>query len=204
MNFQINNKAGRWMCSVTAGTSLLLVSGCTQTGSTGVSKTVSLAPVEMSAAKAGTVAKAPAEGYWEQVHEGRIYVIGNAETHASFMKTHHLPYTFTKIGAGPKGETVVVEADKSGKVLQDKLWEKFRLRNLYYAEEEHEGRTYVLGSAVSQLGFRKSPHLPYALTMIGAGVDGKTVVFEVSKDNQAYALRLKAEYARRHNIAFAL
>ena len=181
---------------------LVLIAGCNRTTSHASNVFSS------SVGKAGEVshaAVAPSEiGYWEHRHEGRIFVIGNADTNESFKKTHHLPYTFTKIGAGPKGETVVVEADKSGNVLQNKLWDKFRMLNLYYAEEEHNDRIYVLGSATSHLAFRNSPHLPYALTMIGAGKDGKTVVFEVDKDNSAQAQRLKSEYASRHNIAFAM
>ena len=186
-----------------AGIGLLATTGCNKT--TGLASSAAgnaAAPVLTSTASVETAPTS--ETYWEHEHEGRIYVIGNASTNASFLKTHHLPYTFTKIGSGPKGETVVVEADKSGNELQDKLWEKFRLRNLYYAEEEHDGRIYVLGSARSQLVFRDSPHLPYALTLIGAGVGGKTVVFEVDKDNDALAQRLKQEYASRHDIRFAL
>ena len=178
--------------------SALVLTGCNQTTQSTANK------VSAAAVPPPATPEAPTMGYWEHEHDGRIYVIGNEATNAAFLESHHLPYTFTKIGAGPKGETVVVEAGKSGSELQNALWEKFSLRNLYYAEEEHDGRIYVLGSAKSHLGFRSNPHLPLALTLIGAGVDGKTVVFEVAKDNDAQAPRLKAEYAARHGIVFPL
>lgn len=46
-------------------------------------------------------------------YNGRIYVIGNAETNESFAKHKHLPYTKTILGGGPAGETLIFEVDKN-------------------------------------------------------------------------------------------
>jgi hypothetical protein len=67
-------------------------------------------------------------GYEEFSHDGRIYVLSRAETIASFKATHEVQYGVTKIGKGPKGETVVVEADAKDPWLQNTLWTIFKER----------------------------------------------------------------------------
>lgn len=127
-------------------------------------------------------------------HNGRIYVIGSSKTAEAFMKTKHLPYTHTMIGGGPKGETVIVEVDKKEPSLQKELWARFQKENLYYAEVMHDGRYYIVGSPETHAAFKKSPHLPYTRTKIGAGPNGETLVFEVDKKNDALANRLEARF----------
>ena len=67
--------------------------------------------------------------YYEATREGRIYVMGSPETAADFRKGGHLPYTRTILGAGPKGETVVIESEKKGNKLADRLEKEFRKRH---------------------------------------------------------------------------
>ncbi|MEM7396363.1 MAG: hypothetical protein AAF492_28845, partial [Verrucomicrobiota bacterium] len=125
-------------------------------------------------------------------------MIGSDDIAASFKETHHLPYTQTMIGAGPEGQTVVVQVDKSDPTVQERLWNDYKAANLYYAEEEHDGRIYLLGSALSQLKFLNSKHLPYTQTMIGEGPAGETVIVEVDKKNPALQQRLWSAFKEKH------
>lgn len=67
--------------------------------------------------------------YYEMEHDGRIYVIGDDDMAASFKEHHHLPYTRTLVGEGPKGETVVIQVDKDNPELASKLEAQFRKRH---------------------------------------------------------------------------
>jgi hypothetical protein len=60
---------------------------------------------------------------------------------------------------------------------------------------ENHGRLYVLGSQGSLDKFKASGHLPYTRTLIGAGPNGETVVFEVNKKDPALADRLQKEFS---------
>lgn len=60
--------------------------------------------------------KAPvASGFYgEVVKSGRYYVFSDAKVMGDFIQTGELPYSFTDIGAGPGGATVVWVVDKDG------------------------------------------------------------------------------------------
>lgn len=49
---------------------------------------------------------------------------------------------------------------------------------------EYDGRYYVFGDAKTEAAFMKSPHMQMSKSFIGAGPQGRTVVFEV-KDKLA-------------------
>ena len=52
------------------------------------------------------------EGYSAvESRDGRTYLIGKKATHASFARGAEMQMTKTFVGAGPNGETVVVEVD---------------------------------------------------------------------------------------------
>ncbi len=59
--------------------------------------------------------------YFEHAHEGRIYVFGSEESLNGFKETQHMPYTYTMIGEGPNGETLVFEVDTDDPSLQERL-----------------------------------------------------------------------------------
>lgn len=59
---------------------------------------------------------------------------------------------------------------------------------------EHLGRHYVIGSEESNAKFAKAPVMPYAKTVLGAGPDGQTVVYEIKKKDDAYTGRLIETY----------
>lgn len=52
--------------------------------------------------------------YGEVVKGGRYYVFSDAKVMGDFIQTGELPYSFTDIGAGPGGATVVWAVDKAG------------------------------------------------------------------------------------------
>lgn len=60
----------------------------------------------------GTLKAAP-EFHGEVVKNGRYYVFGNLEDMKSFAAFGEVPYSFTDIGAGPKGETLVWVMNKA-------------------------------------------------------------------------------------------
>lgn len=173
-------------CAVAA--SLTLMGGCA-TSSRGDSDT----------STAGTATEEAAGiSYTEIEHDGRIYVIGNEDTLASFNQTHHLPYTRTLIGDGPNGETVVLEISKKDEAFNEALYAAYRERHPFYREIPHDGRLYVIGDEDTLSSFLTTHHLPYTRTLIGAGPDGQTVVLEVSKKDEAFNERLFDTYSERH------
>ncbi|MBN1443204.1 MAG: hypothetical protein JXA90_10870 [Planctomycetes bacterium] len=141
----------------------------------------------------------PETGYFEHLHDGRIYVVGSQESSDRFRQSKNLPYALTLINAGPSGETIVVEVDKDDPSMQERLLAEYKRRYELYAQVQHEGRIYVMGSPESLESFEKTRSLPYALTQINAGPGGETVVFEVDKENPRLQARLQDEFHRRHN-----
>ncbi|MCH2176326.1 MAG: DUF2608 domain-containing protein [Lentisphaeria bacterium] len=72
----------------------------------------------------------PSNFYVEVIHNGRYYLIGQSEIVTTFFKQHELAYSETKIGAGPNGETVVIQIDKKNPHLQKRLWQTFSEKHL--------------------------------------------------------------------------
>jgi hypothetical protein len=133
-------------------------------------------------------------------YNGRIYVIGNEETSADFVKHKHLPYTKTLLGAGPKGETVIFEVDKDDSSYAEALIDEYNSipwiieQNSTYTAWKYQGRIYVIGNDATNESFAKHKHLPYTKTILGAGPAGETVIFEVDKNDPEFAEKLKQAY----------
>lgn len=150
----------------------------------------------------------PENDYFELRHDGRLYVVGSAETAKAFQAAPHLPYTKTHIGGGPARETLVFEIDPKNDDLYDRLHAHYmhiartRVEDpaSNYWEFLANGRIYVIGNAASADSFANSPHLPYTKTYIGAGPSGETVIVEIDKDDAALADRLSASFEQRHGV----
>lgn len=132
---------------------------------------------------------------------GRTYVIGTPKTNAKFMKSGHLPYTKTIIGGGPFGDTLVYEVAKKKPEFVKDLMKRFdstpfelESNGKDYFVYKLKGRVYVIGQAKTNVKFKKSGHLPYTRTLLGAGPNGETVVFEVNKKDKSLADRLQKSY----------
>ena len=143
-------------------------------------------------------ASKPQKSYNTVAHDGRIYVLGSPEAAMKFKETHHMPLTKTMIGAGPNGETVVVEENEEHPEMAKKLWMDYASDNLKYFERFHDGRTYILGSLESVHKFEASKFLPLTKTYIGQGVNGETVVVEESEEDNMLAKSLWAMYSEKH------
>ncbi len=134
-------------------------------------------------------------------YKGRIYVIGNPKTNESFKTLHHLPYTKTVLGAGPFGETVIFEVNKKKPEFAEQLKERYEGTPVLlqadgdsYFVWKLRNRIYVIGNTKTNKSFAKTGHLPYTRTVLGAGPNGETVIFEVDKKNKDLAETLKQRY----------
>lgn len=58
----------------------------------------------------------------------------------------------------------------------------------------HDERIYVTGKKSSSSAFKKHGHLPYTKTLLGAGPNGETLVFEVDRKNPSYVEDLMDNY----------
>lgn len=132
----------------------------------------------------------------------RLYVMGDLMTE-KFEQHAHLPYTKTLLGAGPQGETVVFEVDKSNNAFADQLIKKFE-ETPWLLQHKKDffvyklgNRHYIIGDNSSASKFESQPHLPYTKTMIGEGPQGETLVFEVNKDKPELTDRLISTYFKK-------
>ena len=188
-------------------TSLALLAACASDGSKNSVAEASVARESAAPAQAPP-AQAPAQtppapvaaDYIEHAHDGRIYVVGSERALQDFQETHHLAYTQTILGYGPKGETVVFEIDPKNDALGQRLRSEFDRRHRFYTEVSREGRIYVIGTPKLHTEFQQTGHLPYTATMIGKGPNRETLVFEIDTKNDRLVQRLKREFAQRHGV----
>lgn len=137
-----------------------------------------------------------------EVHkDGRIYVFYDFEGYQDFLKLGHTPYVLTKIGAGPKGETVVyslTSKDKkkaSGIASVDLMEGKLAPAEDFYAEMNLEGRTYVFSELKDMEDVRKLGEAPYRHAKIGYGSKGESVIFVLNSSNKKqYPSELVAKF----------
>ena len=66
----------------------------------------------------------------------------------------------------------------------------------FYAEEQHEGRVYVIGKTSSLLDFLRNKELPNSVTKPDKGPKGETVVIETDPANPALEERLWKEFLK--------
>ena len=158
--------------------------------------------VDGAVAEAAATAESNADDWYKDVYkDGRYYVFGQEKTYEAWKETHHMPYTRTQIGAGPRGETLVFEIDKKWPELTDWLEKKFAYEHWtdqkpYYATMNHDGRIYVFGNAKTHEAFKQNGHMPYTRTQIGAGPNRETLVFEIDKKDPALTDWLEKKFER--------
>jgi hypothetical protein len=142
-----------------------------------------------SATKAGQSATAKTR-FFEVHHEGRIYMFYDKKTYMNFLAHGETPYRLTRIGAGPKGETLVFglrgkDKKKRSGIPAVELYDgKRKPARDFYGEMVLEGRIYVLGSWKEMNKLRMTGEAAYRYTMIGAGPKGQTVVIVLNKHNK--------------------
>lgn len=131
------------------------------------------------------------DDFYEVHHEGRIYVFDDSDTYLSFLEVGETAYRKVRIGEGPMGETVVfglARADKNKRsgIAGIDMWDGSLQTSVenFYAELLTDDRFYVFSAWKDLQEFKEVGEAIYRYTDIGAGPDGKTVVYVLNKDNK--------------------
>lgn len=131
------------------------------------------------------------DDYYQVEHEGRTYIFDDKKTYLSFLDTGDTVFRLTRIGAGKNGETLVFGLTKKDKKKTSGIGSVMMYDNLvegasegFYAELYSDGRIYVFDNWDDVQAFRTVGEAPYRLTDIGAGPEGKTVVYVLNKSNK--------------------
>lgn len=179
------------------GTGLFLT-GCASSGDT----------TSSTSSKTATAKQLNNDDYYEVHHEGRVYVFDDAETYLSFLSVGETAYRKVYIGEGPHGQTLVfglTKGDKkkrSGIASIDMYHGKMAGADNFYGEMQVEDRIYVFNRWADLTSFKRVGEATYRFTQIGAGPDGKTVVYVLNKSNKKRrpdALMAKFEQMHKPN-----
>ena len=129
------------------------------------------------------------DDYYEIHKDGRIFAFSDLKDYAIWQQTGEVPLVVTKIGAGPNGETVKLQLNKTeAKAMEKTVGYKGATQKMYegelvgiesgfYAEVIRPEKIWVFENGKDLREFQKSGEVPCGITQIGAGPDGKTVVF---------------------------
>lgn len=160
--------------------------------------------------KAGKTVEKPATEkmvYFEAHHDGRINVFDDTKTYLLFLKLGETTYRLTRIGAGPKGESVVFGLTKKDKkkrsgIMSVEMFDgKMKPFDDFYGELLLHDRYFVFNSWKDLTSVKQTGEAVYRYTQIGAGPAGKTVVFVLHKSNKKKKpVDLIAQFRRLHNI----
>jgi len=144
--------------------------------------------------------------YYQVYQDGRIYAFDDFKVYQDFIQLGETTFRFTRIGAGPKGETVVFGLRKVDK----KKPQESGVLNLYdgkaegiakgfYGEVVKEGRIYIFSHWHDLKSFLKVGEATFRYTDIGAGAKGETLVYVLNKKNKKQKpLALMAVYKSKH------
>ncbi|NOX10141.1 MAG: hypothetical protein GXP22_11790 [Gammaproteobacteria bacterium] len=145
--------------------------------------------------------------YYEADYEGRIYVFDDTNTYLTFLEVGETAYRKVFIGAGPHGKTLVfglTKEDKkktSGIASMDMYHGKLTGADPFYGEVQTDGRIYVFNSWQDLISFKQVGEAVYRLTQIGAGPNGKTIVYVLNKSNKKQRpLALISQFKKIHSI----
>ena len=147
----------------------------------------SAAKAEMkSVAKDKVMEKAELSHLYEVHKDNRIYIFYDRDLYKSFKKSGHTPYMFSRIGEGPNGETMVFaltgeDKKKRSGIPSVDIVDGNVAPSAFYGETYNDGRLYVFTSYDIMADYRKSKEATYRYTDIGAGPNGETVVYVLSK-----------------------
>ena len=67
--------------------------------------------------------------YFEKDYKGRTYIVGSVDSFRQLKVDKHLPICKSFIGAGAKGQTVVVEVKKDDADYANMLWGKYQAKH---------------------------------------------------------------------------
>lgn len=170
-----------------------------------------VAAILLLSACAGNMAKGTAEptanndDYYEVEREGRLYVFDDAGTFREFLEVGETSFRKVRIGAGPKGETVVFglsAADKkksSGIASIDMFDGRLAGAADFYAELHRHGRIYVFDRWEDLQAVKRTGHPALMYTVIGGGPKGETIVCVLNEHNKKHKpLALIARFNALH------
>lgn len=129
------------------------------------------------------------DDYYEIAKDGRIYAFSDYNDYQIWLKTDEVPLVVTKIGAGPNGETVKLQLNKTeAKAMEKTVGYKGAAQKMYegeligiesgfYAEIIRPERIWVFENGKDMHEFKKSGEVPCGITSVGGAPDGRTVVY---------------------------
>lgn len=127
--------------------------------------------------------------YFEIHKDKRIYAFSSGKAVEQWKQTDEIPLVVTQIGSGPNGETVKMQLTKAeGKAMEQKAGYKGAAQKMYegelagieigfYGEVNQDKKIWVFENGKDLQAFKQSGEVPCGITQIGAGPEGKTVVF---------------------------
>lgn len=150
-------------------------------------------------------AKVNNDDLYEVMHDGRRYVFDDLVVYRKFLQFGETPYRLTRIGAGPKGETLVFglkgsDKKKTSGIGSVGLYDgTLPPDDYFYGEIIEDGRIYVFDNLKQMEDMRTLGEPPYRFTEIGIGPGGRTVVFVLRPDNKKKKpTALKRRFVARH------
>jgi hypothetical protein len=146
--------------------------------------------------------------YFEAHKDGRIWVFGDAELYKTAVAGKEVPLALTRIGAGPKRETVVfgltkAESKKVAGLGQVALFDGKAegAAEGFYGEVFKDGRHYVFDSWKEMAAFRQAGEAPYVFTYVGAGPKRATVAYVRSKaQSKTVPTELIGKFRQFHSL----
>ena len=151
------------------------------------------------------------DDYYEIHKDGRIYVLSDAKDYKIWLSTDEIPLVVTRIGVGPKGETVkmglikreakAMEAIVGYKGGAQRLFEG-ELKGLekgFYGEVTKNGQTVVFNDWNVLDAYRKGGSLSGGVPQDGlSGPHGEKVLFVATKGPvEDMTARFQAIYAKK-------
>lgn len=125
-----------------------------------------------------------------------VYVLGQPEAVRDLPEITPVN-TVEREGLGPRGETVVFQADPGNEWFAKHLIQRYKEKHYYYAEEIRDGKLYVFGSDSSHLSFKQGGELA-GETYQKVGPNKEDVVIEDIPDNPQIHRFLKMEFNERY------
>ncbi|MEX0959900.1 MAG: hypothetical protein WDZ63_11490 [Burkholderiales bacterium] len=164
------------------------------TGCASESRKESTAPAQVAAAQAdATASNAVTQNttyYFAAYPEsGRIYAMSDVKNWLLFSDHGEVPYTRTRIGAGPQGQTVVFgitsgDVKANAPSVGERIYDgQMQVEGAFYAEVMKNGRYHVFGLWQDFQDFLAHGEITYTFTQIGAGPKGETVIYALNKES---------------------
>ncbi|MDT8384295.1 MAG: hypothetical protein RRB22_07760 [Gammaproteobacteria bacterium] len=125
-----------------------------------------------------------------EVHaDGRINIFYDKHTYDEFLQLGETSFRLTRIGAGPKGETLVfglpaADKKKTSGIPAIDIYEGKRTPANFYGEMRAEGRIFVFSSYADMKMVRDTGEAALRFSDIGSGPKGETVIYVLNKSNK--------------------